>query len=163
MRKMSKSTTLAVFVILLLISFASVKSVFADVPIVENVIAFSEGEDTELNVTVYHFEEVPGDYVNLLTVTLTYGTPNLSQSFPQSGPHTLDPLTHTFNVTLNIGPINDSPLAVVKAHCIQHDWSQQNWTGPVPEYSFPLVLMLSMSALTVLLKFKKLRRQKKRG
>lgn len=154
MRKMNRSSATAVFVIFLLFALVSVRTVFADVPAIRNVVVYTDGADTKLNVTVYHFEEVPGDYVDLLTVVVTTGTPNVSQSFPQSGPHVLDPVTHTFNVTLDIGPINDGPLCQVKAHCIAHGWSSENWTGTLPEYSFPLLLAFSMMSLSVFLRRK---------
>ena len=109
---------------------------------------WNDGGDVKLNVTVYHNGEVPGHYVDTLTVTLTNGG-NLSQTFPQSGPHTLDPVNLTFNVTLDIGQISGSPLANVQAHCNIHGWSSENWTGTVPEYP-PQMLLLLFAAVTSL-------------
>ena len=154
---MNKAVMIVIFASLFLAGLSSVRSVLADVPQVLNVVAYQDGPDTKLNVTVYHFEEILGDYVDLLKVVVTTGTPNVSQTFPQSGPHTLDPVTHTFNVTLDIGPIGDEPLAQVQAHCISHGWSTQegSWTGTVPEYSFPLLLLASsMTAVALLVKHK---------
>lgn len=150
---MNKAVMIVILASLFLAGLSSVKSVLADVPQIRNVVVYQNGLDTMLKVTVYHFEETPSDYVDLLKVVVTTGTPNMSQTFPQSGPHTLDPVTHTFNVTLDIGPISDAPLAQVQAHCISHGWSTQNWTGTVPEYSFPLLLVASsMTAVALLIK-----------
>jgi len=150
---MKKAMLIVIFASLFLACLFTVRSVFADVPQIRNVVVYQDGPDTKLQVTVYHFEETPSDYVDLLKVIVTTGTPNMSQTFPQSGPHTLDPVTHTFNVTLNIGPISDAPLAQVQAHCIIHGWSTENWTGTVPEYSFPLLLFASsMTAVALFVK-----------
>jgi hypothetical protein len=153
MSRMNKAVMIVIFACLFLAGLSAIRSVLADVPQIRNVVVYQDGSDTKLNVTVYHFEEILGDYVDLLKVVVTTGTPNVSQTFPQSGPHTLDPMTHTFNVTLDIGQINDAPLAQVQAHCVSHGWSTENWTGTVPEYSFPLLLLaFSMTALALLVK-----------
>lgn len=150
---MNKAVMIVIFASVLLACLCTVRSVFADVPQIVNVVVYQDGLDTKLNVTVYHYEEILGDYVDLLRVIVTSGAPNISQTFPQSGPHTLDPVKHTFNVTLDIGPISDAPLAQVQAHCISHGWSTQNWTGTVPEYSFPFLLLASsMTAMVLLVK-----------
>lgn len=151
---MRKLATTTIFIILLVFALGSLRSVFADVPEIRNVVVYQDGADTKLNVAVYHFEEVADDYVDMLRVYVVTGTPNVTQNFPQSGPHVLDPDSHTFNVTLDIGPINDEPLCEVEAHCIQHGWSTVNWIHTVPEYSFPLFLAVSMMTLIVLFKSK---------
>jgi len=153
MGRMNKAVIFVIFASLFLAGLSSVRSVLADVPQILIVVPYQDGPDTKLNVTVYHFEETPSDYVDLLKVVVTTGTPNVSQTFPQSGPHTLDPITHAFNVTIDIGPISGAPLAQVQAHCVSHGWSTQNWTGTVPEYSFPLLLLASsMTAAALLIK-----------
>jgi hypothetical protein len=127
----------------MLVCLSSTGSVSADVPQVRNVVVWDDGGTTKLNVTVYHSDEVPSHLVDLLTVTLTSG-PNLFQEFPQTGPHTLDSSTRTFNVTLDIGSVSDAPLATVQAHCNLHGSSSQNWTGTVPEYA-QVMFMLTLS------------------
>jgi hypothetical protein len=87
---------------------------------------------------------------------LTGGT-NPFQNFTQTGPHTLDPDTLTFNVTLDIGPVSDTPLATVQAYCNLHGWSSQNWTGAVPEYvqvMFVLTLFATTSLILLLYKLR---------
>lgn len=137
--------------VLTLVSLSSMGRVFADVPKVLNVVVWDDGGTTKLNVTVYHSDEVPSHLVDLLTVTLTSG-PNLFHEFPQSGPHTLESSTRTFNVTLDIGSISDAPLATVQARCNLHGPSSLNWTGTVPEYpQMMLALTLAVTTLSVLL------------
>jgi hypothetical protein len=150
---MNKAVMIVILASLFLAGLSSVRIVLADIPKVLNVVVYQDGPDTKLNVTVYHFEETLSDYVDFLRVYVITGARNVSQTFPQSGPHTLDPVTQTFNVTLDIGPIGDEPLAQVQAHCISHGWSSQNWTGTVPEYSFPLLLLASsMTAVALFVK-----------
>ncbi|MGA9387208.1 MAG: hypothetical protein WBV70_00080 [Candidatus Bathyarchaeia archaeon] len=113
---------------------------------------WKDGVNTMLNVTVYHNQEIASHRVDSLTVTFaTGGYP--SQTFPQNGPHTLDPITSTFNVTLNIGSVTDSPVATVQAHCNIHGNSSQNWTGTVPEFPLTILTMLplALSSLLVVL------------
>ncbi len=148
---MSRGAIIALVAILTLVCLSSAGRVSADTAQVRNVIVWDDGVTTKLNVTVYHSGEVPGHFVDLLTVTLTGGS-NLFQNFTQTGPHTLDPGTSTFNVTLDIGPVSDTPLATVQAHCNLHGWSSQNWTGAVPEYAqMMLALTLSVTTSSVLL------------
>jgi len=138
----------------MLVCLSPAVRVFADTPQVRNVVVWDDGGDTKLNATVYHNGEVPGHFVDLLTVTLTGGTDPF-QNFTQTGPHTLDPGTSTFNVTLDVGPVSGSPLATVQAHCNLHGWSSQNWTGVVPEYfqvMFPLMLFVTTSLVLLLFK-----------
>ena len=131
-----------------LVSLNLTRPALADTPQVRSVIAWNDGADTKLNITIYHDGEVPGHYVYNITVVVTTGTPNVSQTFPQSGPHTLDQSTLTFNATVNIGPLSDTPLAQVKAYCNIHGPSDP-WTGSIPEYELPL-LLLTLTAATSL-------------
>jgi hypothetical protein len=136
--------------ILVLVFLFSARDAFADVPRIMNVAVWNDGGNIKLNVTVYHNGETSGHYVDMLNVTLTSGG-SLLQSFPQSGPHTLDPSTLTFNVTLDIGQVSDAPLGVVTAHCNLHGWSSQNWTGVVPEYPEQMLIVLFAVVMSVAL------------
>jgi hypothetical protein len=148
---------LSIFVLSAALIFATStlsKPCFADVPQVRNVTAWKDGANTMLNITVYHNQEIPSHRVDSLTVTFATGD-NPPQTFPQNDPHTLDPITSTFNATLNIGSVTDSPVATVQAHCNLHGNSSQNWTGTVPE--FPLTILTTLplalsSLLAVLLR-----------
>ena len=142
-----------------LVSLNLAKPVLADTPQVRSVIPWNDGGDTKLNLTIYHNGEVPGHYVDTITVVVTTGTPNVSQTFPQSGPHILDQSTLTFNVTVNIGPLSDTPLAQVKAHCNVHGWSDP-WTGSIPEYELPILLLTLTGATSLFLVVKRKSRMK---
>jgi hypothetical protein len=118
---------------------------FADVPQVRSVIVWKDGVNTVLNVTVYHNQEIASHRVDSLTVTID-GSP---QVFPQSEPHALDPLTSTFNVTLNVGSVTDSPSATVVAHCNLHGSSSENWTGTLPEFPLAALTLLLFAAASL--------------
>jgi hypothetical protein len=156
---LNKLSIIVVVAASMLVCLGSTRNIFADTPQIRNVIVWNDGGSTKLNVTVYHNGEVAGHYVDTLSVTVTSGT-NLSQTFPQSGPHALDPDTLTFNVTLDIGLVSGTPLATVRAHCNSHGWSSQNWTGMVPEYSQLTLLLMLAAALPVALLVHKIRRNR---
>jgi len=147
---LNKLFTVMIIAAVVLVSFNLAKPALADTPQVRSVIAWNDGADTKLNLTIYHNGEVPGHYVDSITVIVTIGTPNVSQTFPQSGPHILDQSTLTFNVTLNFGPLSDTPLAQVRAHCNVHGWSDP-WTGSIPEYELPLLLLTLAGATSTFL------------
>lgn len=151
---MNKLLTVLIITTVVLVTLNLARSVLADTPEVRSVVAWNDGGDTKLNVTIYHNGEVPGHYVDSITVGITTGTPNVSQTFPQSGPHVLDQSTLTFNVTLNIGPLLDTPLATVRAHCIIHGWSA-DWTGTIPEYGLPSMLLTLAGASAAILILKR--------
>ena len=125
------------------------KPVLADTPAVINVIPWKSGSDTMLNVTVYHdvSAEIPGHYVDNIEVNVEGNI----QNFPQGGPHAYyDTVKHYFNVT--VGPITGitgTPTATVRAHCNIHLWSQSNWTGQIPEFSMPILLLALILATSV--------------
>ena len=153
---MNKLLTVAAILTILLAGFSLAGPALADTPQVRSVVAWNDGGDTKLNVTIYHNGEVLGHYVDSITVIVTSGTPNVSQTFPQIGPHTLDQSTLTFNVTLNFGPLSDTPLATVRAHCIIHGWTvDPQWTGSIPEYGLPLLLLALAGVTSALLMMKR--------
>jgi hypothetical protein len=156
---LNKLPTAMIIATVILVSLNSAKPALADTPQVRSVVAWNDGGDTKLNLTIYHNGEVPGDYVDSITVVVTTGTPNVSQTFPQSGPHTLDQSTLTFNVTVNLGPLSDTPMAQVKAHCDMHGWSDP-WTGTIPEYESPLLLLILTEATSAFLVVKRKSRTK---
>lgn len=153
-KEMNKLLAFAMIMATVLATLFLARPALADVPQVRSVVAWNDGGDTKLNLTIYHNGEVSGHYVDIITVIVTSGTPNVSQTFPQSGPHTLDQSTLTFNVTLDIGPLSDTPLATVRAHCIIHGWST-DWTGSIPEYGLPLLLLTLAGATSAVVTIKR--------
>jgi hypothetical protein len=152
---------LAVMIIatVVLVNLNLAKPALANTPQVRSVIAWNDGADTKLNLSIYHNEEEPSHYVNNITVVVTTGTPNVSQTFPQSGPHILDQSTLTFNVTVNIGPLYDTPLAQVIAYCNIYGPSDP-WTGSIPEYELPILLLALTGATSTFLVAKRSSRAK---
>ncbi len=147
---MNKFLTVMIIATVVLVSLNLARPTLADTPQVRSVVAWNDGGDTKLNLTIYHNGEVPGHYVDSIKVIVTSGTPNVSQTFLQSGPHVLDQNTSTFNVTLDFGPLSDTPLAQVQAHCNIDGWSEgeRAWTGSIPEYGLPPML-LTLAGATV--------------
>ncbi len=115
--------------ILLVVSFAT--PVFAIVPQVTDVVVWNSGGDTILNVTVYHTPVTPSHHVDEIEVDVEGNI----QSFP------VEQSTTTFTTPCNLGPIEGTPSAIVRAHCIVDDWS--SWSDPieVPEFSLPALLL----------------------
>lgn len=145
---MNKLSAFVLFAALVLASSTLSKPGFADVPQVRNVTVWKDGDNTMLNVTVYHNQEIASHRIDSLTVTITAGG-NPFQTFPMNDPHTLDQITSTFNVTLNIGPVTDEPLATVQAHCNLHGDSSQNWTGTVPEFPAAILTLLLLATASL--------------
>ena len=107
---LNKLLAIMIITTVVLLNLNLAKPALANTPQVRSVIAWNDGADTKLNITIYHNEEEPSHYVDSINVTVTTGTPNVSQTFPQSGPHILDQSTLTFNVTVIVGPLFDTPL-----------------------------------------------------
>jgi hypothetical protein len=107
---------------------------FADIPRVENVVVYESGGSTFLNITVYHNTETSSHYVNIIEVAFGTNTTDWN----------IDPmalsLASTFNVTYDVGPVAGNPTATVRANCIQHGWSSQDWSGPIPEFQTTVLL-----------------------
>jgi len=124
-----------VSLIVVLASTAFSSPVLAVVPEVRNVVPYDVGGSTYLNITVYHTPEIADHYVNMINVAMGSNTTTLT-----IGVQSLTP-QDTFTVSYDLGPTQGTPSITVKAHCILHGWSAVNWSGTVPEYSLPVLLM----------------------
>ena len=137
LEKSSRLPSAIVLIILVLLCVSSARPAFAIQPRVQSVVPYNVGNDTHLNVTVYHFPEdasIP-HYVNVIEVTVGVNTTDLT-----IGVQPLNP-DDTFTVDYNLGPISGSPTITVKAHCIVNGWSTPfDWTGAIPEFSVPTLL-----------------------
>ena len=130
---------LAIVCFLSIASFA--KTALAVVPTVNNVVVWSSGADTILNVTVAHADFTSSHYVNQIEVS--YGSVTKYFNFTSQ-------TSTTFTAVCNLGPVDDAPTATVRAHCNTHGWSVQNWTGQIPEFSLAFML-LTLAAATSLI------------
>lgn len=124
-----------VSLIVVLASTAFSSPVLAVVPEVRNVVPYDVGGSTYLNITVYHTPEIADHYVDMIKVTMGSNTTTLT-----IGVQSLTP-QDTFTVSYDLGPTQGTPSITAEAHCIIHGWSTMNWSGTVPEYSLPVVLM----------------------
>jgi hypothetical protein len=132
LNRKGKINTLLLITISFIFSGGLMKTAFADVPRVDNVIVWSSGGDTILNVTVTHNDRSAIHYVDQIEVG--YGLITKYFNFTSQA-------STSFTVVCNLGPVEDAPTATVKAHCNTHGWSTQNWTGQIPEFSLTLAIL----------------------
>lgn len=141
MEKSSKLSSTIILTILVLLCVSLARPAFAIQPKVQSVVPYSVGNDTRLNVTVYHYPEdasIP-HYVNVIEVTMGANTTDLTIGVQPLSPD------NTFTVSYNLGPISGSPTITVKAHCIVNGWSTPfDWTGAIPEFSV-LTLLVALA------------------
>jgi len=131
----AKASRILVSLIVVLASTAFSSPVLAVVPEVRNVVPYDAAGSTYLNITVYHTPEIADHYVNMINVTMGSNTTTLT-----IGVQSLTP-QDTFTVSYDLGPTQGTPSITVEAHCVIHGWSAVNWSGIVPEYSLPVLLM----------------------
>jgi len=135
---MNKLLCASVFVVSFLLSVNYTAPVFAIVPQIHGVAPYSIGADTILNVTVYHYPEVPVHYIDLVQVNVTGSVYNFTIG--------VQPLTpeNTFIVSCDLGPISGTPTATVRAHCTYD--GNGLWYGPVliPEFLHLTFLLISL-------------------
>lgn len=145
MRKTNKYPFVTFLVISVLMSASSVTSVFAVVPVVTNVVVWNDGGNTVLNVTVSHSPQTSLHHVDSIEVNVSGNI----QSFPVS----LQPET-IFTVPCDLGPIEGTPMATVRAHCTFDGYSL-SWYGPIqiPEFlhSILLLILLSVASFTIVI------------
>ena len=149
MFKIIRSHTL-LFVVLVLFCASFKSPAFAIVPEVRNVVAYDVGGSTYLNITIYHYPEDLSHYVNATEVIMGSNTTDLT-----IGVQTLN-ASNMFTISYDLGPVVGTPTITVKAHCIVNGWSTVDWTGQVPEFSLPtLLLIFALSASIAVLVFRK--------
>jgi len=136
----TKTPYILFFVVPILLSVSFVTPVFAIVPQVTSVVVWNSGGDTILNVTVFHDPETSLHHVDEIEVDVSGNI----QSFPVE----VQPTT-TFTIPCNLGPIEGTPSAKVRAHCTVDGWN--SWSEPfqIPEFSLP-ILLLTLTLVTSL-------------
>lgn len=125
-----------------LISVCQVAPVFADVPAVTGITAWTRQSDnhTILNITVVHNGYFLGHYVNWVQV-------NVSDAFQAMSINDSSPVdqtvSSTFVVPYDIGVVSDNPTVSAQVYCIVHGSSSWSAVLTVPEFSsVQLVLIL---------------------
>jgi len=109
--------------------------VFAVVPEVRSVVPWNSGGSTVLNVTVYHTPEISLHYVDAVEVTMGANTTDLTIGVQNLSPDS------TFTVSYDLGPVSGAPAITVKAHCSVNGWSTVDWSGTIPEFRLPVLLL----------------------
>lgn len=128
-RRLSCILSLAILVSLYA---AFAKPAIAIVPIIQNVLVWESGGDVVVNVTVYHtpVDHALPHYVNRLEVNVS-GTVHIFNIIQNST---------IFTYPCNIGPVEGTPSAQVRARCIVDGYTA--WTNfQIPEFE-TLVLLL---------------------
>ncbi len=146
---LNRPLSLIILVIVALMGINAVSPVSAIVPTVQKVVPYNVGSSTYLNITVQHAPQDPtiSHYVNIIQVTMGTNTTQLNiNSIPVSPPN------NNFTVTYDLGPISGTPSITVDAHCLVNGWASQNswdWTGTVPEFSLPMLLLVMIAVLSI--------------
>lgn len=124
-----------------------VAPVFADVPAVTGVTAWTRQSDNHmiLNITVVHNGYFPGHYVNWVQVNVSGTVQTVSMTNSSPVDQTVSP---TFVVPYDMGVVSDTPTVQAQANCIVHGSSSWSAVLTVPEFS-SLQLVLVLVVLTI--------------
>ena len=145
--RMNRSLGALFSIACVVIAVCQVAPVFADVPAVTGVTAWTRQSDnhTILNITVVHNGYFPGHYVNWVRVNVsgTVQTVNMTDSSPVD-----QTVSSTFVVPYDMGVVSDTPTVQAQANCIVHGSSSWSAVLTVPEFS-SLQLVLVIVVLTV--------------
>jgi desulfoferrodoxin (superoxide reductase-like protein) len=132
------------------IAVCQVAPVFADVPAVTGITAWTRQSDnhTILNITVVHNGYYSGHYVEWipLNVSDTFQQISLTESSPVD-----QTASSTFVVPYDMGVVTDSPTVQAQAYCTVHGSGSWSTVLTVPEFSsLQLVLILMVLTVTAL-------------
>ena len=129
------------------IAVCQVAPVFADVPAVTGITAWTRQSDnhTILNITVVHNGYHSEHYVNWipLNVSGAFHTIDMNDSWPVD-----QTVSSTFVVPHDIGVVTDNPTVQAQAYCTVHGEGSWSTILTVPEFS-SLQLILVLVILTI--------------
>jgi hypothetical protein len=150
LKRLNRLSCIVILIILIMAGFSFTPMAFAIVPEVQDVVVWSKDGDTILNVTVYHDPDLPpSHYADFVEVDIGGNI----QTFPISQQNGT-----TFVVQCNLGSIEGTPLATVKAHCTIHDYSPSSDPIEIPEFSLlSFLLALSIITIVVFVVFRKMK------
>lgn len=124
-------------ILLALIGFDFAVPVFANKPEIRDVAVSKIGNRYNLNITICHTVESSTHYVD--TVRVNIGSENITDL--TMGPHSLSQ-DYTFNILYDLGVLPHDPVGVgVWVRCTQDGWCNVPWSGNVPEFSLPILLI----------------------
>ena len=129
------------------ISVCQVAPVFADVPAVTGITAWTRQSDnhTILNITVVHNGYYSGHYVIWVQVNVSGALQQISLTDSSPVDQTV---SSTFVVPYDMGVVTDTPTVQAQANCIVHGSSSWSAVLTVPEFS-SLQLVLVLVVLTI--------------
>jgi hypothetical protein len=144
---MNRSLGLLFFLACFVIAVFQAAPVFANVPTVTDVTAWTRQSDSHmiLNITVVHSGYFLGHYVNWVQVNVSGTVQTVSMTDTSPVDQTVSP---TFVVPYDIGVVSDNPTVQAQANCIVHGSSSWSAVLTVPEFS-SLQLVLILVVLTV--------------
>ena len=145
--KMKRSLGVLFSFACVVISICQVAPVFADVPAVTGITAWTRQSDnhTILNITVVHNGYYSGHYVIWIQVNVsdTLQQISLTDSSPVD-----QTVSSTFVVPYDMGVVSDNPTVQAQAYCTLHGSGSWSTVLTVPEFS-SLQLVLILVVLTV--------------
>ena len=129
------------------IAVCQVAPVFADVPAVTGITAWTRQSDnhTILNITVVHNGYYSGHYVIWIQVNVSDALQAISLTDTSPVDQTV---SSTFVVPHDIGVVTDNPTVQAQAYCTVHGEGSWSTILTVPEFS-SLQLVLILAVLTV--------------
>jgi desulfoferrodoxin (superoxide reductase-like protein) len=139
----NKGSGLTFILICVAIAVFCISPVFATVPVVNSVTAWTRQSDnhTILNITVTHYNYYAGHYVDWVQINVsgTIERINLTASSPVD-----QTANSTFIVPFDMGIVTDTPIVQAQAHCRIHGPSDWSTATRVPEFSSTQLLLASM-------------------
>ena len=122
-----------------------ISDVRAIVPVVQEVVVWSNGENTMLNVTFYHIPVTTFHYVDQVEVDVN----GVVTSYPvsQSSP--------TFTAQINLGLISGNPLARTRVDCNVDGWSSWSSQQTIPELSLWITIPIFIIGILAVVVLKK--------
>jgi len=145
--RMNRSLGALFSIACVVIAVCQVAPVFADVPAVTGITAWTRQSDnhTILNITVVHNGYFLGHYVNWVQVNVsgTVQKVNMTERAPVD-----QTVSSTFVVPYDMGVVSDTPTVQAQADCTVHGSSSWSAVLTVPEFS-SLQLVLILVVLTV--------------
>ena len=117
-----KPKTLAIMLVLVLAVLFTfqINPVLADVPEVISVEHYTVGNNTFLNITIYHDSPGPDNYVSLVEIKIDSNVEERTLRMQTKW---------TFSIQYNMSEVTDAPVIQARALCDRHGWS--SWSQPV--------------------------------
>lgn len=117
----------------------------AGIPVVQDIVVWSNGENTMLNVTFYHSPATDFHYVNQAEVDVD----GVVTSYPVSQS------SLTFTAQINLGQISGNPPARTRVLCNVDGWSSWSSQQTIPELSLWITIPIFIIVILAVVVLKK--------